>query len=147
MNAGISFKSPTSTSVNYVGGLKAHITYTPYQIPRNAILIRPANPSLSEPLYNLLVAAWKSRVFEYYSHGSCQQSIRVRDVKELLHGKSVDTRFTWPQVSRFVSVFRENPVLCLIRQVDTNSFELQAGDILLGRIGSKASIARPYLIT
>jgi len=85
-------------------------------------------------------------VFEYFSHGSCQLSIRVRDVKELLHGKATESRFTWPQVNRFSSVFRENPVPCFVRQVDTSEFELQAGDIVLGRIGSGRSIARPYLI-
>ena len=85
-------------------------------------------------------------MFEYYSHGSCQQSIRVRDVKELLHGKSVQSRFTWPSVNKFTQAFKECPVPCFVRQVDTSEFELQAGDIILGRIGSKASIARPYLI-
>ena len=142
----MNFRSPTSSAVSYVGGLKAHITYTPYQIPRNAILIRPVNPQISEPLYNLLVSAWKTRVFEYFSHGSCQQSIRVRDVKELLHGKTMNDRFSWPSVDRYAKAFKECPVPCTVRQVDTLDYELQTGDIILGRIGSKASIARPYLI-
>ena len=142
----MNFRSPTSTAVNYAGGLKAHVTYTPYQIPRNAILIRPDMPEQSEAIYKLLVALWKARVFEYFSHGSCQQSIRVRDVKELLHGKTMNDRFSWPSVDRYARAFRECPVPCIVRQVDTQDYELQSGDIILGRIGSKASIARPYLI-
>ena len=142
----VNFISPTSHTVAYYGGCKANITFTPFQIPRNAILVRPDNDQVSKALYDLLVFCWENRVFEYFSHGSCQQSIRSRDVKELLHGRITSTRFTWPNVDSVARLFRDRPVPCIVKTIDTKQYDLLSGDILLGRIGSKHSIARPYLI-
>ena len=143
----MNFKSPKSTEINYVGGLKAHITYTPVQIPRNAILIRPDRPEQSEAIYKLLVALWKAKVFQYFAIGSCQKFIRSREIKALLHGKgNYLDRFSWPNVKVAAQMLKDKPVPCGVFTVDTSLHSLQAGDILLCRIGSKNSIARPYLI-
>jgi len=94
--------------------------------PRNALLIRPMNDS--QEIYDKIVSAWRRGIFKRIAHGSCQQFIRVFEVKKELR-----------------DIIGKSAVSCV--DVKDGS-QLKKGDILLTRHGGydSRSVGKPHLI-
>ena len=120
----VSFKAPEQYLTFNRGKTKCDCECQTATLPRNAILFRLYRKDSAEDYYNILVDLWRRGFFKQLSHGTCQELIKVQDLKNLRLFKT--------------------QVRCL-DNIDRKL--LKTGDILLSRIGSKRSIGKPHLIT
>lgn len=125
----VEFKAPTYDYKFRRGGQELTVSAKPVKIPRNAILIRPNNPSIAPKLYEALEKFWRSGGFAnnpWLVHGSVQQFINTRWLKKELP-------------------FLEN--IARITVIDNvEGYPFQPGDIVLTRHGVRTA-GLPYLIT
>lgn len=166
------FESPEEIVKFRRGGQECKCECTQEYIPRNVLLLRLESPSLkfvrtkkeeveksleratpelvkafrenlakieadqetrSRALYEIMVNLWESGNLQHRcAFGTCQLSINTRHLKSEL-------KRTWG--------LRELEKELNIKSLDNKDCtKLEAGDVLLTRIGSKRSVGKPYLI-
>lgn len=119
------FKTPMQVKKFMQGNQECKCVCNTKYLPRNAILIRPRDVVKAEPIYELMVKAWRLGRMKFLSHGSCQMFLNTSEMKREFH-----------------YVLQYANISC-VDNIDNST--LKPGDVLLTRHGEEL-VGKPHLI-